>query len=196
MCTDWAKFELFTAVYWTILFLLGCNGALGERFQPFNQCSDWNLPYRIPEDWNSLYRLNWLLIWSKSNVCDSSLEEWWTVSLCSTQTVVIDAYTAHFSLPCFCSLAGQGRFGSVWKGTVSDQEVAVKIFPSHYRNYFYNERDIYCLPFMDSPSLLTYFGQDLAMWMFNVPEDVRFSLSFLIYANHMLCLQVILKERV
>ncbi|GFG31184.1 hypothetical protein Cfor_12775 [Coptotermes formosanus] len=55
-------------------------------------------------------------------------------------------------------VVGQGRFGSVWKGTVSDQEVAVKIFPSHYRNYFYNERDIYCLPFMDSPSLLTYFG--------------------------------------
>jgi bone morphogenetic protein receptor type-2 len=46
----------------------------------------------------------------------------------------------------------------VWKGTVNDQEVAVKIFPSHYRNYFYNERDIYCLPFMDNPALLTYFG--------------------------------------
>ncbi|XP_069692532.1 activin receptor type-2A [Periplaneta americana] len=56
------------------------------------------------------------------------------------------------------SIVGQGRYGSVWKGTVNDQEVAVKIFPSHYRNYFYNERDIYCLPFMDNPALLTYFG--------------------------------------
>ncbi|PSN47472.1 hypothetical protein C0J52_01954 [Blattella germanica] len=56
------------------------------------------------------------------------------------------------------SIVGQGRYGSVWKGTVHDQEVAVKIFPSHYRNYFHNERDIYCLPFMDNPALLTYFG--------------------------------------
>lgn len=56
------------------------------------------------------------------------------------------------------SLIGQGRYGSVWKGIVNDQEVAVKIFPAHYRSYFYNERDIYCLPFMDHPGLLTYFG--------------------------------------
>lgn len=58
------------------------------------------------------------------------------------------------------SIVGQGRYGSVWKGIVNDQEVAVKIFPAHYRNYFYNERDIYCLPFMDNPALLTYFGCD------------------------------------
>ncbi|KAJ9585230.1 hypothetical protein L9F63_002993 [Diploptera punctata] len=56
------------------------------------------------------------------------------------------------------SIGRQGRYGSVWKGTVHDQEVAVKIFPSHYRNYFYNEKDIYCLPFMDNPALLTCFG--------------------------------------
>jgi bone morphogenetic protein receptor type-2 len=71
---------------------------------------------------------------------------------------LITLYIAYFLLPGLFSVAGQGRFGSVWKGTVSDQEVAVKIFPSHYRNYFYNERDIYCLPFMDSPSLLSYYG--------------------------------------
>lgn len=53
---------------------------------------------------------------------------------------------------------GQGKYGSVWKGSVGDQPVAVKIFPAHYRNYFYNELDIYCLPFMAHPSLLSYFG--------------------------------------
>lgn len=41
---------------------------------------------------------------------------------------------------------------------MGDQDVAVKIFPSHYRNYFQNERDTYCLPFMEHPSLLSYYG--------------------------------------
>lgn len=59
-----------------------------------------------------------------------------------------------------CSIVGQGRYGSVWKGLVNEQEVAVKIFPAHYKSYFYNERDIYCLPFMENPALLTYYGCD------------------------------------
>nr|CAD7569356.1 unnamed protein product [Timema californicum] len=54
----------------------------------------------------------------------------------------------------------QGRYGSVWKGSIQDQEVAVKIFPGHYRSYFNNERDLYCLPFIENPSLLTYYGCD------------------------------------
>lgn len=41
---------------------------------------------------------------------------------------------------------------------MGDQDVAVKIYPSHYRNYFQNERDTYCLPFMEHPSLLSYYG--------------------------------------
>ncbi|CAB3374502.1 Hypothetical predicted protein [Cloeon dipterum] len=55
---------------------------------------------------------------------------------------------------------GQGRYGSVWHATLREREVAVKIFPNHYRNFFINERDIYSLPFMDHPALLTYFGCD------------------------------------
>lgn len=41
---------------------------------------------------------------------------------------------------------------------MGDQDVAVKIYPSHYATYFKNERDTYCLPFMEHPSLLHYFG--------------------------------------
>ncbi|XP_017889163.1 bone morphogenetic protein receptor type-2 isoform X2 [Ceratina calcarata] len=58
------------------------------------------------------------------------------------------------------TIVGQGRYGSVWQGSMGDQDVAVKIFPSHYRNYFQNERDTYCLPFMEHPSLLSYYGVD------------------------------------
>ncbi|XP_047350082.1 bone morphogenetic protein receptor type-2 isoform X3 [Vespa velutina] len=57
------------------------------------------------------------------------------------------------------TIVGQGRYGSVWQGSMGDQDVAVKIFPSHYRNYFQNERDTYCLPFMEHPSLLSYYDK-------------------------------------
>ncbi|XP_068084117.1 bone morphogenetic protein receptor type-2 [Anabrus simplex] len=67
-------------------------------------------------------------------------------------------------------IVGQGRYGSVWKGSLHDQDVAVKIFPSHHRNYFLNERDIYTLPFMECPALLTYFGCDERMGLEGCPE--------------------------
>ncbi|XP_014216049.1 bone morphogenetic protein receptor type-2 isoform X2 [Copidosoma floridanum] len=58
------------------------------------------------------------------------------------------------------TIVDQGRYGSVWQGSIGDEEVAVKIFPGHHQNYFLNERDLYCLPFMEHPSLLYYYGSD------------------------------------
>lgn len=56
-------------------------------------------------------------------------------------------------------LVGQGRYGSLWKGMNKDgQLVAVKMFPPHYRQLYCNERDIYSLPFMDNPAIVTYYG--------------------------------------
>ncbi|XP_046399371.1 bone morphogenetic protein receptor type-2-like [Ischnura elegans] len=57
-------------------------------------------------------------------------------------------------------VVGQGRYGCVWRGTLQEQVVAVKVFPCNHHHYFCNERDIYCLPFMDNPALLSYFGSD------------------------------------
>lgn len=68
------------------------------------------------------------------------------------------------------ALIGQGHYGTVWRGTVNDQEVAIKIFPSHYRQYYHNERDIYSLPFMDCPALLTYYGSNERMSLDNCTE--------------------------
>lgn len=59
-----------------------------------------------------------------------------------------------------CSMIGQGKYGTVWKGMINEQAVAVKIFPSQYKQFFLNERDIYCLPLMESPYLLEYYGCD------------------------------------
>lgn len=69
-----------------------------------------------------------------------------------------------FARECFlelsCWFPGQGRYGCVWRATVGEHEVAVKVFPPHYRTYFLNERDIYCLPFMsECQSLLKYYGK-------------------------------------
>ncbi|XP_052870678.1 bone morphogenetic protein receptor type-2 [Anopheles cruzii] len=58
------------------------------------------------------------------------------------------------------SMIGQGKYGTVWKGIVNEQPVAVKIFAGQHRQYFLNERDIYTVALMESPSLLTYFGSD------------------------------------
>lgn len=58
-----------------------------------------------------------------------------------------------------CSMIGQGKYGTVWKGMINEQTVAVKIFPAQHKQYFINERNIYSLQLMDNPSLLSYFGK-------------------------------------
>lgn len=55
-------------------------------------------------------------------------------------------------------MLGSGKYGTVMKGLLHDQEVAVKIFPEVHQQYFVNELSIYSLPLMDSPALLNYLG--------------------------------------
>lgn len=59
-----------------------------------------------------------------------------------------------------CAMIGQGKYGTVWKGMINEQTVAVKIFPSHNKQFFLNEKDIYSVSLMDSPYLLEYYGSD------------------------------------
>lgn len=59
-----------------------------------------------------------------------------------------------------CSMIGQGKYGTVWKGMINEQTVAVKLYPAQHKDFFLNEKDIYCLPAMDSPYFLEYFGCD------------------------------------
>lgn len=58
---------------------------------------------------------------------------------------------------------GQGRYGSVWRGMVEDQEVAVKVFPAHHRNYFLNEHEMYKLSGENSALLKCYGGGEYSM---------------------------------
>lgn len=48
----------------------------------------------------------------------------------------------------------------MWKGTLYDRDVAVKVFSSHNKQYYMNERDIYSLPHIEHDSLLQYLGAD------------------------------------
>ena len=57
-------------------------------------------------------------------------------------------------------LVDRGRYGEVWKGTLNDQDVAVKIFPAVYRQNYLNEKDIYCLPHIEHDSLLRFYGAE------------------------------------
>ena len=54
-----------------------------------------------------------------------------------------------------------GKYGTVMKGLLHDEEVAVKMFPEAHQQYFINERNIYSLPLMECPALLQYFGKIL-----------------------------------
>ena len=48
----------------------------------------------------------------------------------------------------------RGRYGEVWRGTLNEQEeVAVKIFAPHQKQYYMNERDLYMLPFLEHDAL-------------------------------------------
>ena len=58
------------------------------------------------------------------------------------------------------SMLGSGKYGTVMKGILHDQEVAVKIYPESYYQYYLNERNIYSLPMMNECSaLLSYLGE-------------------------------------
>jgi len=61
-------------------------------------------------------------------------------------------------------MLGSGKYGTVMKGLLHDQEVAVKIYPEEHHQYYVNERNIYALPLMECPALLSYFGNKLLMF--------------------------------
>uniref|UniRef100_A0A2M3Z0B8 Serine/threonine-protein kinase receptor n=1 Tax=Anopheles braziliensis TaxID=58242 RepID=A0A2M3Z0B8_9DIPT len=82
------------------------------------------------------------------------------------------------------SMIGQGKYGTVWKGIVNEQPVAVKIFGAQHRQYFLNEREIYTVPLMESPSLLTFFGSDERRTM-----DDRFEYLLVLSLAPLGCLQ-------
>lgn len=52
----------------------------------------------------------------------------------------------------------KGRFSEVWKGSLNEQDVAVKIYSPSYRQYYYNEKYIYSLPHMEHENIMKFYG--------------------------------------
>lgn len=56
------------------------------------------------------------------------------------------------------SIAGQGRYGTVWKASLGDSHVAVKIFGPSSRSYYYNEVELYSLAYLQHPNIVGFLG--------------------------------------
>lgn len=52
----------------------------------------------------------------------------------------------------------KGRYSEVWKGSLNEQDVAVKIYSPSYRQYYYNEKYIYSLPYMEHENIMKFYG--------------------------------------
>ncbi|XP_014662897.1 PREDICTED: serine/threonine-protein kinase par-1-like [Priapulus caudatus] len=80
-------------------------------------------------------------------------------------------------------LLDRGRYGQVWKGTLYDHDVAIKVFGAHNRHYFHNERDVYSLPHMEHDSLLHYIGADECKTADGGSIEYRLVLSYIATGN-------------
>jgi len=57
-------------------------------------------------------------------------------------------------------IKARGRFGAVWKGTLGEDKVAVKIFPLQDKQSWFAEQEIYNLPQMSHENVLKFIGVD------------------------------------
>lgn len=54
-------------------------------------------------------------------------------------------------------LIGRGRYGTVFRGSLSERCIAVKLFSSANRQNYANERSIYCLPLLQQHNNIAHF---------------------------------------
>ena len=59
-----------------------------------------------------------------------------------------------------CNLISKGRYSEVWKGSLHEEEIAVKIYNACHRQYYFNEKYIYSLPHMEHANLLKFYGAE------------------------------------
>ncbi|KAK3591222.1 hypothetical protein CHS0354_003854 [Potamilus streckersoni] len=75
----------------------------------------------------------------------------------------------------FCSMIHKGHYSEVWRGSLNEQPVAIKIYHTDFKHYYQNEKYIYNLPHMDHENLLKFYGADEHV---NEDGSVRFMLVF------------------
>lgn len=71
-------------------------------------------------------------------------------------------------------LRAHGRFGQVWKGTMSTEIIAVKIFPLKEKLSWMSEQEIYKLPHMKHENILRFIAaekRDDKLWLISQFHD-------------------------
>ncbi|KAI8497057.1 Bone morphogenetic protein receptor type-2 [Branchiostoma belcheri] len=74
----------------------------------------------------------------------------------------------------------RGRYGCVWKGSLNEKEVAVKVFNPCHKQNFLNERDIYTTPHMEHENVIRFIGAEERIGMEGTVEY----LLVMDYAHH------------
>lgn len=68
--------------------------------------------------------------------------------------------TIHTWIIFFLQLIGRGRYGSVYKGSLDERPVAVKVFTYANRQNFVNERSIYRIPLLEHENIARFIVGD------------------------------------
>ncbi|XP_013405351.1 uncharacterized protein LOC106170149 [Lingula anatina] len=74
----------------------------------------------------------------------------------------------------------KGRYGEIWKASLGEMDVAVKIFTPAQKQFYLNELDIYTLPHMEHDNIVKFYGAEERL----TSEGIMQQMLVLMYIPH------------